>query len=99
MATGQNQRPSRMLRSNANLMADIQGNDKQEEVDPGVDNTNVLSAIQNSIRKAMDELGHVSKLILELQTDIDQVKKEPAGLRTVKVGYRIWKTKTLASGA
>ncbi len=70
-------------------MADLQDDDKQEEVtaaDPGGDkrsmDTSVLSAMQKSFGKAMDELGHVSKLLLVLQADIDQVKQDNAGLRT-----------------
>ena len=71
MATGQSQRPLRKLQSKANSMADIQDNDTQEEVgDSGGDkrhvDTSVLLAMQKSLGKAMDELGHVSKLILIL---------------------------------
>lgn len=85
MATGQSQRPPRTLRSNASIMADVQDDD-EEVGDPGGDklhvDTNVLSAMQKSLGKAMDELGHVSKLIMVLQADIDKVKKDNAGLRT-----------------
>lgn len=41
--------------------------------------TKVLSAIQKWI---MDELGHVSKLLLVFQADIDQVKRDNVGLCT-----------------
>ena len=44
--------------------------------------TEVISAMQSSIGKAMAELSNVSKLLAVMQADMAQVKKDSAGLRT-----------------
>lgn len=52
--------------------------------------TKVLSAMQTSLGKAMEKIDLVSKLLMVLQANIEQIKDDNAGLRTDVDGILQW---------